>query len=292
MVSGCFGPQSVGIDTNATLSDSLEQIRKALPCLGYIGISVNGLREYHNRWSGRPEIDPYGRSMGVVQDLCRDPRARDKLEVTSVATRENIRELPLLMKNWQRRGCGDTACTGPFRWGAWPGIQNCCQTPWSIWICCWGLSGPKKKPACDFICTILSKTSTGLCCSEIPPTIQPRPGIATRSPPSASGWKAAWCLMPGVWHSPGAGLPAVIFMRMTPRCRRCWMIPEHPFPEPAGRLYRISAAADAHIPVRAAAGWWPPAAALNGSCAGEEELIRAFEGVDPACPLYGRCSDI
>lgn len=292
VVSGCFGPQSVGIDTNATLSDSLEQIRKALPCLGYIGISVNGLREYHNRWSGRPEIDPYGRSMGVVQDLCRDPRARDKLEVTSVATRENIRELPLLMEELAAAGVRRYSVHRAIPVGRMARHTELLPNAMEYLDLLLGLIRAEEKTGMRFhLHHSIENIHQALLFGD---TTYDTTKAGDRNPQSSIGigvegsvvfdaWCMAqpWCrLTCGNIYADDTPLQTMLDDPGTPfsrasraavsdkRCGGC--------PHPCAGGSRVVAAA----------------AALNGSCAGEEELIRAFEGVDPACPLYGRCSDI
>lgn len=45
-----FGANGVGIDTNASLIDSYELISQATPYVSYIGVSINGLHDYHNWW--------------------------------------------------------------------------------------------------------------------------------------------------------------------------------------------------------------------------------------------------
>lgn len=93
-----FGSENVGVDTNAALDDSEQLLREAMPYVSYIGISINGLKEYHNWWAGNHQIDAFNRAVSTVRNLCADEENQRKIEVTSVATRKNMAELPALME--------------------------------------------------------------------------------------------------------------------------------------------------------------------------------------------------
>lgn len=93
-----FGYDGVGIDTNASLSDSFTLIKDAAPYLSYIGISINGLQDYHNWWANRAGFDAFCNTFSTVEALCNEPDLSAKIEVTSVATKKNIKTLPTLMQ--------------------------------------------------------------------------------------------------------------------------------------------------------------------------------------------------
>lgn len=97
LASEYFGCNGVGIDTNATLDNSLELITSIIPYVSYIGISINGLENYHNWWSGNSKINAYKRAMSVVESICSDKSLSKKIEVTSVATKKNIDDIPILI---------------------------------------------------------------------------------------------------------------------------------------------------------------------------------------------------
>jgi MoaA/NifB/PqqE/SkfB family radical SAM enzyme len=99
-----FGVSGVGVDTNGTLDNSFELIPKSLEFVSYVGISINGLEEYHNWWAGNDTINAFQRSLTVVQHLCETPNNVEKVEVTSVASKRNIAELPDLMDLLQSVG--------------------------------------------------------------------------------------------------------------------------------------------------------------------------------------------
>lgn len=98
LASAYFSPQCVGVDTNASLPNSSKLIKDALPYINYIGISINGLENYHNWWAGNKKINPFARATSVIKELCKDDTVADKIEVTSVATTKNMKELPKLME--------------------------------------------------------------------------------------------------------------------------------------------------------------------------------------------------
>ena len=93
-----FGPENVGVDTNAAQEDSEQLLTEAMPFVSYIGTSINGLRDYHNWWAGNDDIDAFARAAATVRNLCKNPAFSGKIEVTSVATKKNMAELPALMQ--------------------------------------------------------------------------------------------------------------------------------------------------------------------------------------------------
>jgi MoaA/NifB/PqqE/SkfB family radical SAM enzyme len=95
--SDFFGVSGVGVDTNGTLDNSYELITSVLDYVSYVGISINGLEDYHNWWAGNNKINAFNHSINVVERLCSDSQNAKKIEVTSVATKKNIDELPDLM---------------------------------------------------------------------------------------------------------------------------------------------------------------------------------------------------
>lgn len=99
-----FGANGVGIDTNASLTDSYELIRQAAPYVSYIGVSINGLNDYHNWWANNHIFDAYKRATGVIRRLCEVPDVALKLEVTTVATTKNIDTIPTLMEELSAMG--------------------------------------------------------------------------------------------------------------------------------------------------------------------------------------------
>lgn len=104
MASEYFGVSGVGVDTNGTLDNSYELISSALEFVSYVGISINGLEEYHNWWAGNNKINAFQRSLSVVERLCQNTAIVGKIEVTSVASKKNISELPDLMDKLATKG--------------------------------------------------------------------------------------------------------------------------------------------------------------------------------------------
>lgn len=92
-----FGSENVGVDSNAVLKDAELFLSEAMQYVSYVGVSINGLKDYHNWWAGNNEIDAFTRSTTTVRNLCANPTFRKKIEVTSVATKKNMDELPSLM---------------------------------------------------------------------------------------------------------------------------------------------------------------------------------------------------
>ena len=102
--SELFGSQNIGIDSNGSLDYSAHLINEIAPYLSYIGISVNGLHDYHNWWSNVSQIDAYDNTMDTIRAICHNEDIIKKLEVTSVATTRNIETLPILMEELQSLG--------------------------------------------------------------------------------------------------------------------------------------------------------------------------------------------
>ena len=92
-----LGADSIGIDTNASLKKSYEMICDIVPYVSYIGISINGLEDYHNWWSNNRNINAYANATTVLKKLCIDRSIASKIEVTSVATKKNSDSIPELM---------------------------------------------------------------------------------------------------------------------------------------------------------------------------------------------------
>ncbi len=70
MASEYFSPSSIGVDTNGSLPNSFELISKAMPYVSYVGISINGLEDYHNWWAGNSKINAFKNSTSVARMLC------------------------------------------------------------------------------------------------------------------------------------------------------------------------------------------------------------------------------
>lgn len=98
LASDIIGKENVGIDTNGTLEDSYELLKEALNYVGYIGISINGLHDYHNWWANNKSFDAYQRAIDTLSRLNKIKGASEIIEVTTVATKRNYRSIPLLMK--------------------------------------------------------------------------------------------------------------------------------------------------------------------------------------------------
>lgn len=98
LASDIIGKENVGIDTNGTLEDSYELLKEALNYVGYIGISINGLHDYHNWWANNKNFDAYQRAIDTLSRLNKIKGASEIIEVTTVATKKNYRSIPLLMK--------------------------------------------------------------------------------------------------------------------------------------------------------------------------------------------------
>lgn len=104
LTSEIIGKENVGIDTNGTLEDSYEMLKEALNYVGYIGISINGLHDYHNWWANNKNFDAYQRAIDTLSRLNKIKGATEIIEVTTVATKKNYQSIPRLMKELSNIG--------------------------------------------------------------------------------------------------------------------------------------------------------------------------------------------
>ncbi|HGA0700411.1 hypothetical protein BVG00_22650 [Bacillus cereus] len=104
MASDMFGVNSVGINTNGTRA-SIEDMLEIEPYISYIGISIDGLEEYHNRWRRTVEGgNAFEKSTGLISQMLKYPSLRDKLDITTVPTKKNMHEIPQLMRELNKMG--------------------------------------------------------------------------------------------------------------------------------------------------------------------------------------------
>lgn len=104
MSAEIYGAANVGIDTNASLAWSYDAIVEAMEYVSYVGISINGLHDYHNWWANNSKIDVFCRATAVIKELCRNDVYAKKLEVTTVSTKRNYESIPELMRQMKKIG--------------------------------------------------------------------------------------------------------------------------------------------------------------------------------------------
>jgi len=99
-----FGAESVAVDTNGTfltIQDALE-ISDSISCLG---VSVDGLEAYHNDWRGTKKVaNPYRQAMAFIEAAVKQKEIKKILEVSSVATKKNLSDLPNLIQILNEKG--------------------------------------------------------------------------------------------------------------------------------------------------------------------------------------------
>lgn len=99
-----FGRESIAVDTNGTfltIQDAIE-ISEYVSCLG---VSIDGLEEYHNDWRGTRKVaNPYGQAMAFIEEAVKHEEIKNILEVSSVATRNNLSDLPKLIRLLNEKG--------------------------------------------------------------------------------------------------------------------------------------------------------------------------------------------
>jgi MoaA/NifB/PqqE/SkfB family radical SAM enzyme len=93
-----FGASAVGINTNGTTG--VPKMMRMDDDLGFVEVSIDGLSEYHNMWRNPgnvAKIDAFEVTMSFVRELARIRSLAAKLEVSSVLTKDNARDLFDLM---------------------------------------------------------------------------------------------------------------------------------------------------------------------------------------------------
>ena len=92
-----FGSSSVGFDTNGTKATP-NDIEKVKDHVSYIGISLDGLESYHNRWRRAENENGFQQSVSFIRSILELPNVQKKLEVSTVVTKDNLTQIPELMR--------------------------------------------------------------------------------------------------------------------------------------------------------------------------------------------------
>lgn len=97
MASSMFGQDAIGLNTNGTLV-SIEDLFELDPYISYVGISIDGLEHYHNRWRKSVEGgNSFQRTIGLIKQMLEVPTLSEKLDVTTVPTKKNLHQIKDLM---------------------------------------------------------------------------------------------------------------------------------------------------------------------------------------------------
>lgn len=99
-----FGNRCVGINTNGVEPSKMKSMEKYL---GFIEVSIDGLKEYHNIWRNPGNVisdDVFEKTFSFVKLVVKDTTIAEKLEVSSVLTKENKGQLLDLMSMLESSG--------------------------------------------------------------------------------------------------------------------------------------------------------------------------------------------
>lgn len=102
-----LGPTNVGFCTNGTLwvAEDLAEVEKHV---GLIEISIDGPEQYHNSWRNPSKLLRLGnvslRVMSLVTESVRLDQLRQKLEISSIVTKDNLPLLPVLARDLREAG--------------------------------------------------------------------------------------------------------------------------------------------------------------------------------------------
>jgi len=92
-----FGSENIALDTNGTIP-SVDEIIELSKYVNRIGISIDGLEEYHNWWRNPvKESENWHVLIEKLFTLLLNQEVREKIEVATVATKKNICEIPELI---------------------------------------------------------------------------------------------------------------------------------------------------------------------------------------------------
>lgn len=92
-----FGATNVGVNTNGTLLD-IEILFRLRKYIGFLEISIDGFEKQHNAWRDPNKItnipNPFKKSISLIEKIYEEPSILEILEVSSIATSDNISILP------------------------------------------------------------------------------------------------------------------------------------------------------------------------------------------------------
>lgn len=91
------GKTNLGVNTNGILVD-IESLLGIRESINVLEISIDGFEIHHNKWRDPEKIteisNPFEKSLSLIGEIATEPKISRILEVSSIATAENIKELP------------------------------------------------------------------------------------------------------------------------------------------------------------------------------------------------------
>lgn len=105
VASDFFGSENIALDTNGTVA-SVDEIIEISEYVNRIGISIDGLEEYHNWWRNPTnESEKWHTIIEKISTLLsKKQEMREKIEVASVVTKKNLDEIPELINLLVNKG--------------------------------------------------------------------------------------------------------------------------------------------------------------------------------------------
>lgn len=104
LTKSIFPNGKIAVDTNGTIGD-YDSILEIKSYLEVIGFSIDGMKETHNKWRGVTNYEEsFDKIISVIEKLLKDPEMKGKIEVTTVASTSNLKEIPDLAKFLARIG--------------------------------------------------------------------------------------------------------------------------------------------------------------------------------------------
>lgn len=105
VASDFFGSENTALDTNGTVA-SVDELIEISKYINRIGISIDGLEEYHNWW--RNPTNESEKWHAIIKKisilLSKEQEMREKIEVATVVTKENLSEIPELVNLLANKG--------------------------------------------------------------------------------------------------------------------------------------------------------------------------------------------
>lgn len=91
-----FGQAGVGMNSNGTTL-TVDQLKNLSSSLGFIEISIDGFKEYHNAWRDPNQKtdfpSPYDKTLSLVREAVSETELSNKIEVSSAVTTDNLSDL-------------------------------------------------------------------------------------------------------------------------------------------------------------------------------------------------------
>jgi len=295
--SGLFGSECVGFDTNGTIMNS-KLFKRIASLVSYIGISIDGLNDYHNWWR-----DPHNT---CLVDGCFDTTISnlkrmlglgnldEKVEVTSVVTTKNAEQLPKLMRLISSLGVKKYSIHRPMQVGRMADKTELIPNPDGFLKSTVRLLETNQDLKLDFhIHHSLEAIYSSLFLGEdthVAGKIWCKIGRSSIGiDPWGTVYFCPWCIVePWTKLSPGNLLQNGTDLESILHSEGGIMDLAKEFGSPHVRCYPCQEKCGRGCPLASAAAYISNNKAIKMTEVNEHHLITGISAIDPACPKYNQ----